>query len=365
MHKRLLNELTLALTFAPDGPLLIKAGDRGGMDPTRPDMEFVRTWHNGRETVYLPGSSLKGMLRAHCEKIARTVASAASGTQMATRLSCNPLSADAKAADGGCGEKFSRWLDKSWNTAYQKPLTAETVYRNSCFVCQLFGNTALASHVRITDAYPSLEQAIAQTPAAQSLGLPTNPTWAQLDERGRRLLDPNLTEERHGVAIDRVYGSVAVGPFQFETATQGVFAATLTVRNFTTAQLGLLGLALRDLRQQQVSIGFAKSRGLGRIKVTIAEATFRYPLGDLLPNLPAEQISGVGALLSGLDEQAAQAYGYAPTDQIALAGRTLQGDGWGGQQIYFDAAAATPGGALDEIWKAGVNAWKRVVQDGR
>lgn len=356
MHKRLLNELTLTLTFAPDGPLLIKAGDRGGMDPTRPDMEFVRTWHNGRETVYLPGSSLKGMIRAHAEKIARTVASADSQLQMKTRLSCNPLSADAKAVEGGCGEKFSRDLKKS---------TPEEIFRRSCFVCQMFGNTALASHVRITDAYPSLEDAIAQTPAAQTLGLPDKPTWAHLDERGRRLLDPNLTEERHGVAIDRVYGSVAVGPFQFETATQGVFAATLTVRNFTTAQLGLLGLVLRDLRQQQVSIGFAKSRGLGRIKVTIQEATFRYPLGDLLPSLPPDQISGVGTLLSSLDEQAAQAYGYVPTDQIALVGRTLQGDEWGGRQLHFDATHAASGGALDEIWKAGVNAWKRVVQHGR
>jgi len=356
MHKRLLNELTLSLTIAPDGPLLIKAGDRGGMDPTRPDMEFVRTWYNGRETVYLPGSSLKGMLRAHCEKIARTVASAASETQMQTRLSCNPLKAEAKALDGGCGEKFSRDSQKS---------TPEETFRRSCFICQLFGNTALAGHARITDAYPNLEQAIAQTPAAKGLDLPNNPTWANLDEKGRRLLDPNYTEERHGVAIDRVYGSVAVGPFQFETATQGVFTTTLTVRNFTTAQLGLLGLALRDLRQQRLSIGFAKSRGLGRIKVAISAATFRYPLGDLLPNLSTTHISGVGALLYDLDETAAQAYGYPRVDQLPLSARTLRSDDWGGQEVHFDETEAVVGGPLDDIWKAGVNAWKTVVQNGR
>ncbi len=61
MHKRLLNEAILSIAIEPHGPILIKAGDKGA-DPTLPDMEFVRT--NG--TPYLPGSSLKGVIRAHC-----------------------------------------------------------------------------------------------------------------------------------------------------------------------------------------------------------------------------------------------------------------------------------------------------------
>jgi CRISPR-associated RAMP protein (TIGR02581 family) len=325
MHKRLINELILTLRITPDGPLLIKAGDQGGVDPTRPDMEFVRTQHNGRETVYLPGSSLKGVLRAHCEKIARTVASASSVAVMERRLTCNPLITDANAVEGGCGEKFSR---------ERKKPTAEEAFRRSCFVCQLFGNTELASHVRVSDAYP-----------------------INLTEAG----DPNNTERRYGVAIDRVFGSVAVGPFEFETVTQGCFEAQIVVRNFTAAQLGLLGLALRDLRMQRVAIGFAKSRGMGRIKAEIGTATLRYPLGDLLPGLKSVgQVAGVGHILYQLDATAASQYGYRQSDVAEVPNFALVDDGWGGLTQAYEGDQA-----LDEVWKAGVTAWRAVVQQGR
>ena len=68
MHKCLFNEAIIKLTIEPVGPILIKAGDSGS-DPTKPDMSFVRTMRNGESTVYLPGSSLKGFLRSHCEKL--------------------------------------------------------------------------------------------------------------------------------------------------------------------------------------------------------------------------------------------------------------------------------------------------------
>ncbi len=72
MHKRFVNHCTIDLTIIPDGPILIKSG-REGADPTKPQMEFVETFHNGRPTIYLPGSSLKGAIRAHAERIVRTV----------------------------------------------------------------------------------------------------------------------------------------------------------------------------------------------------------------------------------------------------------------------------------------------------
>lgn len=328
MHKRLINELCMQICIEPDGPLLIKAGDRGGVDPTRPDMEFVRTWQNGRETIYLPGSSLKGVLRAHCEKIARTVASQQSQQTMETRLFCNPMKSDARADDVSCNEKFNRTREK---------LSAEEIFRRSCLICQIFGNTDLASHLRISDAYPDAE----------------------------KVEETNRTEVRNGVAIDRVYGSVAVGPFQFETATQGAFVTTLQLRNFTTAQMGLLGLAIRDLRQQRLSIGFAKSRGLGRIKATIVSAEVRFPMGEFLPEVTDKQLPGVGAILHRLDADAAKAYGYHSYDGLEAESIHWQEDGWGERKLHFDQAAAAEGGALDDVWKASVGAWRKVVQDGR
>lgn len=72
MHKKFVNHCTIDLTIIPDGPILIKSGKEGA-DPTKPDMEFVETYHAGGRTIYLPGSSLKGAIRAHAERIVRTI----------------------------------------------------------------------------------------------------------------------------------------------------------------------------------------------------------------------------------------------------------------------------------------------------
>ena len=54
MHKRIVNQAIVKLAISPVGPLLIKASDQGA-DPTKPDMEFVETYHAGKPSVYLPG----------------------------------------------------------------------------------------------------------------------------------------------------------------------------------------------------------------------------------------------------------------------------------------------------------------------
>jgi hypothetical protein len=50
MHKKFVNHCTIDLTIIPDGPILIKSGKEGA-DPTKPDMEFVETYHAGGRTV--------------------------------------------------------------------------------------------------------------------------------------------------------------------------------------------------------------------------------------------------------------------------------------------------------------------------
>ena len=74
MHKRFVNHCTIELSLTPQGPVLIKSGKEGA-DPTKPDMEFVETFHAGGHSIYFPGSSLKGAIRAHAERIVRTIGS--------------------------------------------------------------------------------------------------------------------------------------------------------------------------------------------------------------------------------------------------------------------------------------------------
>ena len=306
MHKRLLNEATLDFTIVPDGPILVKAGDTGA-DPTRPDMEFVRTWHNGERVVYLPGPSLKGVIRSHCERIARTVGEG---------RSCNPVVKE-ESCVGRNGLKQEH--------------DGKHVHSRSCFICQMFGNTVLAGRVRTADAYP------------------VN-------------VDDVRTEERNGVAIDRVFGSVAVGPFQMEVVTAGEFATRIAIRNFTIAQLGLLALALRDLKLGRVGVGFGKSRGLGHVTLEWGTLTVRYTR----PPESRRRLDGVAYLL-GEDEAGKYGYvagdgkpfGYASVAQDvsdALPGLALNENDWGEWEL------TATGRQVEDVWKTCIPAWKRAIR---
>ena len=232
MHRVVINEAVIKLKITPDGPVLIKAGEAlSGIEPDLPDMAFVRTYHGGRETVYLPGSSLKGVIRSHCERIVAPACHPARiAPQRATHFSTSLSGAASHPSEEDRVVSCCKWLQDRHRNAGG----AET-YTQSCFVCKLFGNTSLASHSSFNDAVPID-------------GLADDD-------------DPNLTEERNGVAIDRVYGSVAGGAlFQFEVVTRGTFGTDLLLRNFSCAHLGLIGLALRDLNDQRLLVGFGKSR---------------------------------------------------------------------------------------------------------
>lgn len=334
MHKRLLNEAVIDFLIVPEGPILVKAG-KTGADPTRPDMAFVRTWRNGEPTVYLPGPSLKGVIRSHCERIVRTVGE---------DRSCNPV-----RKGESCVER--RGLKQEHDGVH--------VHSHSCFICQMFGSTALAGRVRTADAYPlTVEEYRDRYPEAKAEWDEAGLTY---EERQRRI-EPR-TEERDGVAIDRVFGSVAVGPFQMEVVTQGEFKTKIAIRNFTIAQLGLLALALRDLKLGRVGIGFGKSRGLGHVTLKFDKLVIRYTR----PPQEANRLDGVARLLS---EQEAKDYGYVAGDEAAFGYTSaaqdvtatlsddlgLVPDGWGEWMMKV------PGDQVEDLWKTCIPAWKAAIR---
>lgn len=300
MHKKLANELSLEFRIRPEGPLLIKSGQEAGADPTLLDMSFVRTTHAllGR-TVYLPGSSLKGALRSYCEKVGRTV-----GLPV-----CDPLKPDS------CGRRLERLA---------KTADGAKIYAELCPICRIFGHTVMASHLHVSDAYPTPDTAIAV----------------------------NQTEERDGVAIDRVSGAVAVGPFQLEVVTRGEFAASLRLRNFQLWQVGLLAVALRDTAGQRVPLGFARSRGLGRVSLHYDRLEISYP-GQFKPGSERE----FGRLLYGVtglvDEDE---YGFAAEKPIDLPAPQTPINEWGRVTLVYVGQAP-----IEELLKATVASWKEYV----
>lgn len=231
MFQQALNQAILVFQLRPEGPVLIKSGREAGADPTIPDMNFVRTYHTGigREaTVYLPGSSLKGTLRSYCERIVRTV-----GVPC-----CNPFETHKDSAECFCGKKLENEEDGAIR------------HCESCAICRLFGNTALGARLLVSDAYPTRET----------------------------VEETNQTEQRDGVAIDRLSGgTIPRALFKLEVVTRGKFEAKLTLDNFELWQLGLVTIALRDLGSGLCPIGYGKSRGLGRMAVTLTSLEVGYP----------------------------------------------------------------------------------------
>ncbi|MDZ7339614.1 MAG: RAMP superfamily CRISPR-associated protein [candidate division KSB1 bacterium] len=254
MFKQLVNECVIDLHIKVEGPVLIKSGLA---QVSGPDMAWVRVFRNGREEVYLPGSSLKGALRSHAERIART---------LKPEAACDPF------ADTSCGRIFDR----------KKPQTPEA-YRDACLICKLFGCTGFAGRLATTDAY--------------AVGTPPEPV------------------QRDGVGIDRFSGGAAHGAkFELEVITEGIFATTLHLRNFELWQLALLGFVLQDLADGLIRIGMGKSRGLGRVRGEVQQVRIDF-LGPSAPHVVNGQLPlrGVGSLFDGARE-----YGMVSPDEVII-----------------------------------------------
>lgn len=271
MLKRLLNTAKIEFTISPVDPLLIKSGQAtvGGVD-----MSFVRTRrNNGRNEPFIPGSSLKGVIRSYAEKICRTLKADPVPV-------CLPYVKPGKEGQGekgqaSCGLRFEE--HKRDNGI--KDLSSRDAYRYSCPACRTFGSHVFTGRFKAADAYllPGI-----------------NPSF----------------EIRDGVAIDRITGGAAPGAkYDLEVLVKGDFSTTIEIHNFERWQLGLIALVLRDMEDELVRIGSGTSRGLGRIKASITSFTISQ-FGS-----PSTSLTGIAGQCTG-DEKTD--YGFADeTDSVS------------------------------------------------
>lgn len=252
MHKHLWNSLKIELTLTPVAPLLIKAGGFSP-NPALPDMQFVRTYSARGETVFIPGSSLKGVFRNFTEKVLRTANS---------DWACQPFPSEPSF----CGRK----IEEERNSA--------RIYGASCRACKIYGNTRLRGRLSFSDLYPHGE---------------------------------THTETRYGVAISRLSHAVAVGPFDMEVLVQGQFIGTLVLDNFEVWQLSFLALTMQAINDGLVKVGFGKNRGLGQVEVQPRQVTIA--MSKKVP-VPANEIWGAG-LFASAEERSS--YGLSDKDKLA------------------------------------------------
>lgn len=298
MFKKLYNQAKISFEIRPLTPLLIQSG-KPGLDPTLPDMRFVRTKSPYGEVVYIPGSSLKGAIRSYSEKVLRTMGIE---TCDITANSCdkvyNKYREELKRFEEHKGQKPT--LSKHFLIASfikdkeSKKMLEKMPYSAHCYACRTFGSTSLSSHTRIVDACPW--------------------SWEMNEEKRKKSVDKVMSSSmvRTGVSINREKGSVSHGPFDFEVITEGTFYGAITIRNFQLWQLTLLLSALRDINEGYQQIGYAKSRGLGR--VNLDTTTMEIESYGQLAELAKEKIVGIGEI-----EEERKTYDLIENDSITYS----------------------------------------------
>jgi CRISPR-associated RAMP protein (TIGR02581 family) len=211
---------------------------------------------DANQLPYIPGSSLKGVVRSAVEGLVRGAfpvqASWTASDGPPPIWACNPLvdpdraeNSDTRRDDEAC---LSRRWRKVLGTKEHEDLAIGLVLRHSCTTCALFGNTELAGRVLFSDL-PLLNAS--------------------------DLLSPG--EIRDGVAIDRDMLTAAdKAKYDYEVVPAGArFALEIILDNPEPLLQGLLVAGLNALHEGHVRLGGFGSRGLGRVEVQIGEARLR------------------------------------------------------------------------------------------
>jgi CRISPR/Cas system CSM-associated protein Csm3 (group 7 of RAMP superfamily) len=248
MFKTAHNMMKLKVKITPQTPVLVASGKT--FEVTHPDIEFIRVNTQEGETIYLPGSSIKGVLRAGMEAV---------------------LGENEKFADKICitSEKMCHELHKDKRDTRNK-----VPYKFHCPVCRMFGSGELASRVEISDIFP--------------FDLDDSP-----EEKKERIKTINqMITSRTGIQIDRKTGKTKGGAlFNYEILGGGELFGDFTFTNYELYQPGLL-FTLFDLSNEGfLRYGHSKSRGLGVLNFTLQSIKI-LQLGEL----KGKSIKGIGII---------------------------------------------------------------------
>jgi len=215
------NRLVITATLTAQTGLRIGAGTQSS-EPTASDLPVIKL-ADGRP--FIPGSSLRGVLRSHIERIVRTFEPEAGNG----RGACIPVVESEWCISSK--RRQEEILKEIPGGATNDREYARKIFYHSCRVCRVFGSPWLASRVRISDL-PCVNGATPET--------------------------------RDAVAIDRDKETVA-NKYDFEAMPAGSqFRLEIVADNLDEAERGLLWLGIEELKRGQILIGGFKGRGLGR-----------------------------------------------------------------------------------------------------
>ena len=276
MLRKWLCQADVKITIEPVDPVLVKSG-YATMDGA--DMVPVTTFKDGKSIYYFPGTSLKGVLRSHLERIARTLKEGSVCLPYYDPKKKITIPVAAELHSHGCGYRSRGGPGTD---------TASVAYADSCAACRLFGSLKFGGRFSIGDAYP-------------------------LDGH-----EPTL-ESRNGVGIDRFTGGTVPGVlFDLQVLVGGKFEASLRLTNFELWQLAALNLLLVDLADEMITIGSGRSRGLGRVRITVTSYRLTYVR-------TVKYLVGLYQLATKQEQCAYSLHAWTPCPPIALSGARARG----------------------------------------
>lgn len=210
------NRIIITGELVTETPLHIGAG-KNEMEVGAADNQVVKDYL-GRP--YIPGSSLKGVLRAYTERIVRTLAE--TGFKGGELWACDVL-------------------DKQHNCVHdlKKGMDEKEIYNRHCSVCKVFGSPLLAGKFQVKDLSV------------------TEDGW------------DNWYESRNGVSIDRDSGTAANG-LKYETEVvpaDTLFELEIVLENLSPRDKFIAAIGLKALLQGELTLGGMTSRGLGRVRL--------------------------------------------------------------------------------------------------
>lgn len=271
------NRTIISATLVMETPLSI--GSRLSLLPAASDLPVIKTPDG---IPFIPGSSLKGVIRTHTERMLRTMDAVGRKWRGERLWACDPLSEQERCVIGTCCNQCEDCKDNNCcqncerckaciikrnqknGELDDKSFTAE-LWKKSCTACRLFGSPWLASRVHFRDAL-----------------------LANKDD----LL--HWTEVRDGVGIDRDLGSAKRNiKYDYEVVPIGSkFGIRIVIENAEDWEVGLLLLSFKAMERGELPVGGKTTRGLGwgRLESLTVE---RITAANLLNYLQGQSASGV------------------------------------------------------------------------
>lgn len=240
----------------------LSVGSRASLFPTGSDLPVMKTPEG---IPYIPGSSLKGVVRAYTERLLRTLDATSKRYQGQRLWACDPLDDQGRCVVATCGSSCTQCAECRGNCCTNCPRCKTCITQRAtengrmndekltrglweqlCTACRLLGSPWIASRVAFQDAL-----------------------LANRDDMVR------LVEVRDGVGIDRDLGTAKTHiKYDFETVPAGAsFSVRIMADNCEDWELGLLLLALQALEREEVPIGGKSTRGTGWVALEGLVAT--------------------------------------------------------------------------------------------